>query len=47
MTWGIWKIFIRALKSVNIGSFMGSFCPKQEMHELKMYRRVMCNDTKE
>ena len=46
MTWGIWKIFIRALKSVKIGTFMGSFCPKQKMHELKMYRRVMCNDTK-
>ena len=28
MTWGIWQIFTRALKSVKIGTLMGSFCPK-------------------
>ena len=27
-TWEIWKIFIRALESVKIGTLMGSFCPK-------------------
>ena len=26
---------------------MGSLCPKYKMHELKVYRRVMCNDTEE
>ena len=28
MTWRIWKIFIRTLESVKIGTFLGSFCPK-------------------
>ena len=28
MTWGIWQIFTRALKSIKIGTLMGSFCPK-------------------
>ena len=28
MTWGIWEIFTRALKSVKIETLMGSFCPK-------------------
>ena len=28
MTWRIWQIFTRALKSVKIESLMGSFCPK-------------------
>ena len=28
MTWGIWYIFTRALKSVKSGTLMGSFCPK-------------------
>ena len=45
MTGGIWQIFIRTFESVKIGTFMGSFCPKQKMHELKIYRGVMCNDT--
>ena len=47
ITWKIWKIFIKALDSVKIGTFMGSFCPKYKMHELKIYRGVMCNDTEE
>ena len=29
MTWGIWQIFTRSLKSVKIGTLMGSFCPKK------------------
>ena len=28
MTWGIWKIFIKTLESVKIGTFMGYFFPK-------------------
>ena len=47
MTWGIWKIFTRTLGSVKIGTFMGSFCPKYKMYELKIYRGVMCNDSEE
>ena len=47
ITWGIWKIFIKALDSVKIGTFLGSFCPKCKMHKLKIYRGVMCNDTEE
>ena len=47
MTWGIWQIFIRTRESVKISTFMESFCPKQKIHELKIYRGVMCNDTEE
>ena len=47
MTWGIWQIFTRALRSVKIGTLMGSFCPKQKMHELKIYRGIMWNHTEE
>ena len=42
-----WQIFIRTLESVKIGILMGFFCPKQKMHELKIYRGVTCNDTEE
>ena len=41
MTWGIWQIFTRALESGKIPTLMGSFCPKQEMHDLKIYRGFM------
>ena len=34
------------LKVLKLGTFMGSFCPKWKMHELKIYRGNMCNDTK-
>ena len=44
---GVWEIFTRALKSVKIGTLMGSFCPKQKMYELKIYRGVMCHDNEE
>ena len=44
---GIWQILIRTLESVKISTFMGSFCPKYKMHELKIYRGVISNDTKE
>ena len=29
------QIFTRALESLNIGTLMGSFCPKLKMYELK------------
>ena len=47
MTCGIWQIFTRALKNVEIGTLMGSFCPKQKMYDLKTYRGVMCHDNEE
>ena len=47
MTWGIWQIFIRALESVKVGTFMGFFCLKEKMHKLKIYRAVICNGTEE
>ena len=45
---GIWQIFTRALESLKIGAWMGSFYPKQKMHELKIYRGRMTikNDAK-
>ena len=46
ITWGIWQIFIRTLESVKIGTFMADFGPGYKIHELKIYRRVICNDTK-
>ena len=47
MTSRIWQIFGGTLESVNVGTFMGSFCSKYNMHELKCYREVMCSDTEE
>ena len=47
MTWAIWQIFTRALKSVKIGTLMGSFCLKQKMYQLKISRRVMCHGNEE
>ena len=44
---GIWQIFTRALESVKIENLVGSFCPKWKMHELKIYRGVMCNYTEQ
>ena len=44
---GNFQIFNRTFESVKIGTFMGSFCPKQKMHELKIYREVMCNEAEE
>ena len=43
----IWQIFTRALESVKIGTLMGSFCPKQKMYDLKIYRGVMCHGNEE
>ena len=47
MIWGICQISTRALESLKIGTLMGFFCLKYKMHELKIYRGVMCNDTEE
>ena len=47
MTWGIWQIFTTALESLKIGTLIASFCLKLEMDELKIYRGVMCHDTKD
>ena len=47
MTGGIWQFFTRALKSLKIGTLMGSFYPKQKMYEPKIYRGVMCHENEE
>ena len=47
MTWGIWKIFTRALESLKIGILMGSFNPKLKKYELKTLRGVICHDSEE
>ena len=33
--------------SLKIGTLMGFFYPKQKMHELKIYRGVLCYDNEE
>ena len=35
------------LKSLNIGTLMRSFYPKQKIHELRIYMRVLCHDNGE
>ena len=47
MTWGTWKIFTRALESLESGTLMGSFYPKSKIYEPKSYRGVMCHDNEE
>ena len=47
MTGAIWQIFTRALKSLKIKTLMGSFCQKEKMYELKIYRGVICHDSEE
>ena len=47
MTWGIWKIFTRALESLKIGILMGSFDPKLKKCDLKIHGRVICHDNEE
>ena len=34
-------------ESLKIGTFIGSFYPKQKMYELKIYRSVICHDNEE
>ena len=41
ITWGIWQFFTRTQESLKIRTFIGTFYPKQKLHELKIYRGVM------
>ena len=34
-------------ESLTIGTMMGTFYPKQKMHELKIYTGVLCHDNEE
>ena len=34
-------------ESLNIGTFIGSFYPKQKMYEPKVYKGVMCHGNEE
>ena len=34
-------------ESLKIGTFIGSYDPKQKMYELNIYRGVMCHDNDE
>ena len=47
MTWQIWQIFTRALRSIKVGTMMGSFYPQYKMYELKIYQRIMCHGNEE
>ena len=33
-------------ESLKIGTFIGSFYPKQKMQDLKIYRGLMCHDNR-
>ena len=35
------------IESLKIEALMGSFYPKQKMHELKIYRGIMCHHDRE
>ena len=41
------RIFTRTLRNLKIFTFMGYFCPKYKMFELKKYRGVMFYDKEE
>ena len=41
MTWELWWILSRAVENLNIYTFMGYFCQKYVMFELKQYRRAV------
>ena len=41
MTWGIWWVLTRAVESLKICTFIGYFCQKDVMLELKKYRGVV------
>ena len=47
LIWKIWQIFTRALESLQIGTLMRSFYPKQKMYELKIYKGVLCHENEE
>ena len=39
--------FHQSTESVEIGTFMRPFCPKQKMYELRIYRGALCHDNEE
>ena len=47
LSWEIWQIFTRALKSLQIGTLMASFCLKLKIYELKIYRGVIFHGNEE
>ena len=47
MIWWIWWIFTRTLRNLKIFTFIGYFCPKYIMFELKKYRGVVFYDNEE
>ena len=47
LRWGIWKIFTRALESLQIEALMSYFYLKFKMYELNNYRGVICHDNEE
>ena len=47
LTWGIWQIFTRALKSLEIGTLMAYFYLKLKTNELINCGGVMCHDNDE
>ena len=47
MTREIWHIFTRGLKSLSIGTLMGSFYSKYKIYELKIYEEVLCHNNEE
>ena len=46
ITWGIGQFFTRPLESLKIGTLKGFFSSKLKMHDLKIYRGVMCHENK-
>ena len=51
MIWGIWRIFMQALKSLEIGTLMGSFCPNYikvwaKTSTAELYVMTLENDAK-
>ena len=47
LKWGISRVLTRALKSLKIGTLMGSFWTKHIMFELKKYRAFMFDSTED
>ena len=41
------NFYHRTFESLKIGAFIGSFYPKQNRYELKIYGGVMCHDNEE
>ena len=41
------KFSLEHFESLKIRTFMGSFYSKQKLHELKIYKGVLCHDNEE